>query len=104
MVPRRPRVYDSARESPGRGGPGARLHHAATPGCTEGPTDLMQHAHPGPATTRTPTPSPDAQTGPAPHGQVGEIFDSGKTFADLGVRNSVLKGLEAIGIKHPTSI
>jgi len=32
----------------------------------------------------------------------GEIFDESKTFADLGLRNSVLKGLEQVGFKHPT--
>jgi ATP-dependent RNA helicase DeaD len=33
-----------------------------------------------------------------------EIFDQTKTFADLGLRNSVLKGVEALGFKHPTGI
>ena len=38
---------------------------------------------------------------PAPE---GDIFDSKATFASLGLRNSVLKGIEAAGFKHPTSI
>ena len=35
---------------------------------------------------------------------VGEIFDAQKTFADLGLRSSVVKGVDAAGFKHPTSI
>ncbi len=31
-----------------------------------------------------------------------EIFSEHQTFADLGLRNSVLKGVEACGFKHPT--
>jgi len=31
-----------------------------------------------------------------------EVFDETKTFADLGIRNSVLKGIEELGFKHPT--
>ncbi len=31
-----------------------------------------------------------------------EVFDETKTFADLGLRNSVLKGIEEAGFKHPT--
>jgi ATP-dependent RNA helicase DeaD len=34
----------------------------------------------------------------------GEIFDERTTFADLGLRNSVLKGIDAAGFKHPTTI
>jgi ATP-dependent RNA helicase DeaD len=33
-----------------------------------------------------------------------EIFDAEKTFDDLGLRNSVLKGIHAAGFKRPTSI
>jgi len=33
-----------------------------------------------------------------------EIFDTKQTFADLGLRSSVLRGVEAAGFKHPTSI
>ncbi|MEX2219168.1 MAG: DEAD/DEAH box helicase [Phycisphaerales bacterium] len=36
--------------------------------------------------------------------QPAEIFDERTTFADLGLRNSVLKGIEAAGFKHPTGI
>lgn len=32
----------------------------------------------------------------------GEIFDEAKTFAQLNLRNSVLKGLEHVGFRHPT--
>jgi ATP-dependent RNA helicase DeaD len=32
----------------------------------------------------------------------GEIFDEGRTFADLGLRDSVMKGIEACEFKHPT--
>jgi ATP-dependent RNA helicase DeaD len=31
-----------------------------------------------------------------------EIFSEGQVFADLGLRGSVLKGIEAAGFKHPT--
>jgi superfamily II DNA/RNA helicase len=33
-----------------------------------------------------------------------EIFSADKTFADLGLRNSVMKGVEAAGFKRPTAI
>lgn len=33
-----------------------------------------------------------------------EIFDADATFASLGLRNSVLKGIEAMGFTRPTSI
>jgi ATP-dependent RNA helicase DeaD len=33
-----------------------------------------------------------------------EIFAKGSTFADLGLRNSVLKGVTAAGFEYPTSI
>jgi ATP-dependent RNA helicase DeaD len=33
-----------------------------------------------------------------------EIFDTRTPFADLGLRNSVLKGIAAAGFEHPTSI
>ncbi|MCC6950459.1 MAG: DEAD/DEAH box helicase [Phycisphaerales bacterium] len=32
----------------------------------------------------------------------GEIFEETRTFADLGLRNSVMKGIDACGFKHPT--
>lgn len=51
----------------------------------------------GPVTGEHPAPMPEA----AP---VGEIFDQSTTFAQLGLRNSVLKGIEAAGFKQPTSI
>ena len=43
-------------------------------------------------------------TPPALVPNVGEIFDAQKTFADLGLRSSVVKGVDAAGFKHPTSI
>jgi ATP-dependent RNA helicase DeaD len=33
-----------------------------------------------------------------------EIFATDTTFADLGLRNSILKGIETLGFKHPTTI
>ncbi len=54
-----------------------------------------------PPTTTEPAPSADAAA-PAAAGQ--EIFDAKATFASLGLRNSVLKGIEAAGFKSPTSI
>jgi ATP-dependent RNA helicase DeaD len=37
-------------------------------------------------------------------GNPTEIFEEKATFASLGLRNSVLKGVEAAGFKHPTGI
>src|SRR6267154_2445194 len=51
----------------------------------------------GPVTGEHPAPTP-------PLLPVSEIFDEGTTFAQLGLRNSVLKGIEAMGFKQPTSI
>lgn len=33
-----------------------------------------------------------------------DVFVTEKTFKDLGLRNSVLKGIEALGFEHPTTI
>jgi ATP-dependent RNA helicase DeaD len=35
---------------------------------------------------------------------MAEIFETKVTFKDLGIRNSMLKGIEASGFKHPTGI
>ncbi|QDU32828.1 DEAD-box ATP-dependent RNA helicase CshA [Poriferisphaera corsica] len=35
---------------------------------------------------------------------MSEIFDTSNTFEDLGLRNSVLKGIEKMGFQHPTDI
>jgi ATP-dependent RNA helicase DeaD len=51
----------------------------------------------GPVTGDHPAPTPP----PLP---ASEIFDQGTSFAQLGLRNSVLKGIEAMGFKQPTSI
>jgi ATP-dependent RNA helicase DeaD len=45
-----------------------------------------------------------ATSAPAVDPRHAEIFESGKTFADLGLRSSVVKGVDAAGFKHPTSI
>ncbi|MCC6675989.1 MAG: DEAD/DEAH box helicase [Phycisphaerales bacterium] len=63
----------------------------------------MHHSETGPA------PLTPGNTEATPHahtstGHLGEIFDSRKSFADLGVRNSVLTALEAMGFKQPTAI
>lgn len=59
-----------------------------------------------PAPDPTPSPTPEAPPVHEPPviGKTGEIFDSSRTFADLGLRSSVLKGVEALGFKYPTSI
>jgi ATP-dependent RNA helicase DeaD len=51
----------------------------------------------GPVTGEHPVPIP-------PLVAPSEIFDQGTSFAQLGLRNSVLKGIEAAGFKQPTSI
>ncbi len=35
-------------------------------------------------------------------GNMSDTFDQTKTFADLGLRNSVMKGIESAGFKYPT--
>jgi len=35
---------------------------------------------------------------------MSDAFDTSKTFADLGLRDSVLRGVEEAGFKHPTDI
>jgi ATP-dependent RNA helicase DeaD len=47
-------------------------------------------------------PAPIVEHHPPPAQARGEIFDETKAFADLGLRNSVLKGCEEAGFKHPT--
>ncbi len=34
----------------------------------------------------------------------GEIFDTGRSFADLGLHESLLRGIEQIGFRHPTHV
>lgn len=43
-------------------------------------------------------PAPGAEDNP----NVSDTFDATRTFADLGLRNSCLKGIEACGFTHPT--
>jgi ATP-dependent RNA helicase DeaD len=61
---------------------------------TESPTDTL------PANPTDVKPADDA---PKPK-KATDIFAEGTSFADLGLRNSVLKGVEAMGFKHPTAI
>ncbi len=44
-----------------------------------------------------------ASAPPAPQGG-DDLFDTSVTFADLGLRNSVVRAVEAAGFKHPTTI
>lgn len=66
-------------------------------------------------TQTTPTSSPDSSPhipppippdapAPADAAAQSEIFATGVDFAQLGLRSSVLKGVEAAGFKHPTAI
>lgn len=55
------------------------------------PSDLAHAPDPG-------------ETPAAPAAGPNEIFDAEQTFPTLGLRNSVLKGVEAAGFKLPTSI
>ena len=48
--------------------------------------------------------APPEPAGAAPNAGQNEIFDAKATFASLGLRSSVLKGVEAAGFKQPTSI
>jgi ATP-dependent RNA helicase DeaD len=47
---------------------------------------------------------PDAPVHTIVTGDPHEIFDPSTTFQSLGLRNSVLKGIEAAGFKNPTGI
>lgn len=49
------------------------------------------------------TPRPRRVSQPFDPSEPNDLFAE-KTFADLGLRNSVLKGLDAMGFKHPTVI
>ncbi len=56
-----------------------------------------------PDALRAPSLEPAGAHGPSPEA-IAEIFDTQITFKDLGIRNSMLKGIEAAGFKHPTGI
>ncbi|MCC6660031.1 MAG: DEAD/DEAH box helicase [Phycisphaerales bacterium] len=45
-----------------------------------------------------------ASAAPPPHKLKGDEIFSEKTFTDLGLRSSVVKGVDAMGFKHPTAI
>ena len=55
--------------------------------------------------TSAPTP-PSAPTDTLPNEpqQKDDLFDTSVSFADLGLRNSVVKAVELAGFKHPTAI
>ncbi len=57
-------------------------------------TDPVQEDAP---TTDAPAAADDAP-------EFGDAFDRSKTFADLGLRDSVLKGTQACGFEHPSDI
>lgn len=70
----------------------------------------MTHAEPEqPNTPAHPTPTGESIPGD-PHAEhyvpatpvKGEIFDEGQTFADLGLRDFVLRGCDEAGFRHPT--
>jgi ATP-dependent RNA helicase DeaD len=71
------------------------------------PTDLNPPAPDDAVPTVAPTPEEQAALDAlakhhfTPQGK-NEVFDEGKTFADMGLRNSVLKGIEELGFKYPT--
>jgi ATP-dependent RNA helicase DeaD len=48
--------------------------------------------------------APEAAPSAAPAEPISDIFDPTATFASLGLRSSVLKGVEAVGFLRPTSI
>ncbi len=52
--------------------------------------------------------APGARAGgpaaPAPAARVNDVFQMTQTFADLGLRNSVLKGVADMGFVHPTKV
>jgi ATP-dependent RNA helicase DeaD len=67
------------------------------------------HANHTPATARAAPPGADTHRGMASANDIEtqtehHLFDLNKTFKDLGIRASVLKGLDELGFKHPTKI
>lgn len=83
--------------APGEGAPGAPTRTApSAPARAHDDTEDDDDQAPPPARPRS-APKP---VDPA---QWEEIF-GGQTFADLGLRNSVLKGVDAAGFKNPTKI
>src|SRR5688572_25831079 len=77
---------------------------------TSNPTDGPTEGQPEQGTTPGGDAAPAAGTLTSADGSVSpnqspnEIFDSHETFETLGLRSSVLKGVEALGFKLPTSI
>ena len=52
-----------------------------------------------------PGPAPDQQPAPTREGpQIDDIFDTSTAFADLGLNEDILKGLDEAGFKYPTDI
>jgi ATP-dependent RNA helicase DeaD len=85
----------------------------ATPGPIEVPAPHARHGGPGdhaghPHHTEPVVDDGPTQEAPLPEpthaGAEGdsETFDTSRTFADIGLRNSVMKGIEACGFKYPT--
>lgn len=76
------------------------------------PSRPQEHDVPPPGGSSTPSEAKEPAAAALPSGEYqarvskahAEIFDASKTFADLGLRGSVLKGVEAAGFKHPTGI
>jgi len=77
------------------------------------PADRAQHAdhadHSAADASDLPAPvhigeieDPTAPKKTAGDGDLSDTFDTSKTFADLGLRNSVMKGIEACSFKYPT--
>lgn len=58
---------------------------------------------PGVEPERADLPRPDSVEPPAAP-ETGDLFDATQTFATLGLRSSVLKGVEAVGFQRPTMI
>lgn len=46
----------------------------------------------------------DRPAAPVPAAKVNDVFQMTQTFADLGLRNSVLKGVADMGFVHPTKV
>lgn len=88
----------------GRGGGGGGGGRGGQRGRGSGDRGERRYDDDGPG--EAPAPRPPRKRRVVEPGEVehwDEIF-GGQTFADLGLRNSVLKGLDDLGFKHPTKI
>ncbi len=87
-----------------RAGDGPAPGDAHEPQAEGGEADSATDAEAPVARPAKPKPVAPAQTAAPVAKKVNDIFGAAESFAELGLRNSVLKGVEAAGFKRPTKI